>query len=85
MFCLFGSVKLINNTDPDKYKYSNYSIGFNSCSEFSLADSSIGKDVIIFGVDMDSSVHIDIKNKDILILGERLTQWLDDIRLTAEI
>ena len=33
---------------------------------------------------MGSSVHIDIKNKDILILGERLTQWLDDIRLTAE-
>ena len=36
------------------------------------------------GVDMSSSVHIDNKNKDILILGEGQTQGLDDTRLTAE-
>ena len=28
------------------------------------------KNIIIFGTDMSSSVHIDKKNKDILILGE---------------
>ena len=33
---------------------------------------------------MSSSVDIDNKNKDILILGWRLTQGLDDITLTAE-
>ena len=33
---------------------------------------------------MSSSVHIDNKNKDILILGERPTQGLDDTTLTAE-
>ena len=33
---------------------------------------------------MSSSVHIDNKNKDILILGEGLTQGLDDTTLTAE-
>ena len=33
---------------------------------------------------MSSSVHIDNKNKDILILGERPTQRLDDTTLTAE-
>ena len=27
--CLFGSVKLTNNTDIDKYKYSGYGIGFD--------------------------------------------------------
>ena len=32
--CLFGSVKLTKDADPDKYKYSGYSIGFNSHSEF---------------------------------------------------
>ena len=31
---LFGSVKLTMNTDPDKYKYRGYGIGFDSCSEF---------------------------------------------------
>ena len=33
---------------------------------------------------MGSSVHIDNKNKDILILGEGQTQISDDTTLTAE-
>ena len=41
------------------------------------------KQVIIFGADMSSSVHIDNKKKDILILGEGSTQGLDDTILTA--
>ena len=32
--CLFGSVKLIKNADPDKHKYIGYEIGFESRSEF---------------------------------------------------
>ena len=42
------------------------------------------KNFIIFGVDMSSSVHINNKNKDILILGEGPKQALDDTALTAE-
>ena len=38
----------------------------------------MGKNVIIFGADMSSSVHIDNRNKDILILSEGPTQGLDD-------
>ena len=30
--CLFGSVKLTKNTDRDKYNYSGYGTGFDSCS-----------------------------------------------------
>ena len=33
---------------------------------------------------MSSSVHVDNKGKDILILGEKPTQGLDDTTLTAE-
>ena len=44
----------------------------------------MGKNVIIFGADTSSSVHIDNENKDILILGEGPTQGLDDTTLTAE-
>ena len=29
--CIFGSVKLTKNADPNKYKYSGYDIGFHSC------------------------------------------------------
>ena len=42
------------------------------------------KNVVIFGADMSSCVHIDNKNKDILILGEGPTQGLDDTTRTAE-
>ena len=42
------------------------------------------KHVIIFGVDISSFVHIDNRNKDILILGEGPAQRLDDIILTEE-
>ena len=38
--CFFGSVKLTKNADPDKYKYSGCSIGFDSCSEFSFTDEA---------------------------------------------
>ena len=37
-----------------------------------------------FGADMSSSMHVGNKRKDILILGERPTQALDDTTLTAE-
>ena len=42
-----------------------------------------GQNVIIFGVDMTSSVHVDNKKKDILILGKDQTQGLEHT-LTAE-
>ena len=44
----------------------------------------MGKNVIIFEAGMSSSVHIDNKNKESLILVERSTQRLDDTTLTAE-
>ena len=77
---LFESVKLTKNADIDKCKYS----GFDSRSEFSLSDGSMGKKVIIFGADMSSSVHVDNKEKDILITDEGPTQRFDDITLTTE-
>ena len=44
----------------------------------------MGKNVIIFWTDMNSSVYIDNENKDILIFGEGSTQGLDDTTLTSE-
>ena len=64
------------NMVEDKYKYSSY--GFSSCSEFSLPDGTMGKNVFILGADMLSSVHIDNKRKYILILGKGPTKALSD-------
>ena len=82
--CLFGFVNLTKNADPHKYKYSGYSIGFDSLSEFSFTDESKGKRVILFGANMNSCLHIDKNNRDILILGEGPIQGLDDIKLIGE-
>ena len=56
--------------DIEKYGYSGYGIGFS-------------QNVVIFGVDMSSSAHIDNKKKDILVLEKGPTQGLEHT-LTAE-
>ena len=64
----------------------SYGIWFDSHSEFSLPDGSIGKYVINFADDMSSSVHIDNKKKhiEIIHLGIAPTKGIDDTTLTAE-
>ena len=81
--CFSGGVKWIKNADPDKYLYSGHGIGFDPRGYHPLPDGSVGKNGIIFGADMSSSVHIDNKRKDTLILGKGSTQGLNHI-LTAE-
>ena len=63
--CLFGNVKITENVEPNKYSYSGYGIGFDSRSLFSIPNFDWGKNAIIFGVDMSSSVHANNKKKDI--------------------
>ena len=81
---LFRFVELTGNADLGKYKYSGCCIGFGSRSEFSFTYESVGENIIIFGADMSSCVHIGNKNKNILLLAEELTQRLDDTKLTAK-
>ena len=58
--CLFGPVKLTKHVDIDLYKYSGYGIGFDRKGFFSIGDE-VGRNVIIFGVDLSSYPHIDNK------------------------
>ena len=64
-----GAIKLTKHVDIDLYKYSGYGIGFDRKGLFSIGDE-VDRNVIIFGVDMSSSSHIDNKKKNILILGK---------------
>ena len=73
---LFESVKLTKNADPDKYKYSSYSIVSYSCSEFSFTWKHGKKMSLLLKLiwaDILTSGHID----NILILG------LDDTKKTV--
>ena len=58
--CLSGAVSLTKNNDIDKYNYSGYGIGFDKKGEFSVGNG-VGRNCIIFGVDVSSSVHVDNK------------------------
>ena len=51
---------------------------------FEFPAIGFGRNVIIFGADMDSSVHNDDKKKYILILGKGPTQGLDGTTLATE-
>ena len=60
--CLFGAVKLTKHVDVDLYKYPWYGIEFDRKGSYSI-DDEIGRNVIVFGVDMSSSSLIDNKKK----------------------
>ena len=77
----FRNVRITKNADSIKYSYSGCGIRFDSRSLISLPNDW-GKNAIIFGADMSSSVHTN--NKDILILDKGETKGLDNTTLTAE-
>ena len=60
---LFGAVRLTKNTDIDKYGYSGYGIKFDRRGSFSFPGGGFGSNVIIFGEDTSSSVHVDNKKR----------------------
>ena len=51
--CLFGAVTLTKYVDIDKHRYSDYGIGFDRRGSLSFPGGGFGKNVIIFGVDMN--------------------------------
>ena len=81
--CLFNAVTLTKNADIEKYKYSGYGTGFDRKSSFSFTGGGFGQNILIFGADVSSSIHIDNNKKDILLLGRGRTQGLEST-LTAE-
>ena len=66
--CLFGAVSLTKNVDIDKYKYSGCGIGFDRHGEFRFGTRGFGKNCIMFGADLSSSVHANNKNIIFLFL-----------------
>ena len=78
---LFEAVKVTKNPILDEYKYSTYGIGFDSSRSFAFG-SGFGKNIIIFGADMCSSIILIIKKDKGKDKGP--TQGLGDTTLTAE-
>ena len=75
---------MIKNADVNKCKYSGYGIGFDSKGSFSHASGGYGKNVIIFGADMSSSVHAYSKVNNVLVLGKAFIQGINGTIIYAE-
>ena len=80
---LSGAFRLGINSGIDKYGNSGYGIGFDRRGSFSFPGGGFGQNVIIFGVDMSSSVHVDNK-KQHFNYWKGPTQGLGAHSLTAE-
>ena len=81
---MFGAVNLTKHVGIDQHKYSGHGIGFDRKEEFSFGSNGFGRNVIILGADMSSSVYANNKTKNILVLGKDFVQGLDNTTIYAE-
>ena len=89
---LFGAMQITKNaTDNSKNNYKGYGICFDERSQFShtiteggFPDTTNGRNVLIFGVDMSFSAHATNRANHIHLMGEGLTQGIHDTMLYVE-
>ena len=89
---LFGAMQITKDaTNNSKNNYKGYGLCFDERSNFSHTitqdgrqRTSNGKNVIIFGADMSSSIHATNRANHIYCFGEGLTQGINDTTIYAE-
>ena len=89
---LFGAMQNTKNaTDSDKNNYKGYGICFDERSKFGhtiteigVTHTSNGRNVLIFGADMSYSVDATNKANHIYLMGDGLTQGINDTTIYAE-
>ena len=84
-------MEITKNADTSKYDYKGYGICFDEAGTFShkitevgRAHTTMGRNAIIFGVDMSSSIHATSTANHIYVMGEGLVQGIHDTMLYAE-
>ena len=89
---LFGAMQITKNaTDNSENNYKGYGICLDERSQFShtitedgRAHTANGRNVLIFGVDMSFSSHAINRANHIYLMGDGLTQGINDTTLYAE-
>ena len=88
---LFGASQITKNADTSKYDYKGYGICFDEGGTFSheitedgCVHATMGRNAIIFGVDMSSSIHATNRANHIYVMGEGFVQGIHDTTLYAE-
>ena len=89
---LFGAMQITKDaTDSDKNNHKAYGICFDERSQFShtitedgRTHTTNGRNVLIFGVDMSFSTHTTYRANHIYLMGDALTQGINDTTLYVE-
>ena len=89
---LFGAMQITKNaTDNSKNNYKGYGICFDERSQFGhiitedgRAHTTNGRNVLIFGVDMSFSAHATNRANHIYLMGDGLTQGINDTTFYVE-
>ena len=89
---LFGAMQITKNaTDNSKNNYKGYGICFDEGSQFGHTMSeggrthiTNGRNVLIFGADMSFSIHATNRANHVYIMGDGLTQGINDTTIYAE-
>ena len=88
---LCGESQITKNADTGKYDYKGYGICFDEEGTFShkitedgRVHNTMGRNAIISGVDMSSSIHATNRANHIYVMGEGLVQGIHDTTLYAE-
>ena len=89
---LFGAMEITKNaTDNSKNNYKGYRICFDEGSQFGHSMSECGRthitngrNVLIFGADMSFSIHRTNRANHIYVMGDGLTQGINDTTFYVE-
>ena len=87
----FGAMKITKNTDSSKNNYTGYGLCFDEGGEFghtvrqgNFDCTTNAKNVIIFGIDMSSSIHVTNRTNNIYVMGKDFIQGINDTTIYAE-
>ena len=88
---LFGALKITKNTDYSKNNYTGYGLCFDEGGEFghtvkqgNFNRTTNARNVIIFGVDMSSSIHATNRANNIYVMGKEFILGINDTTIYAE-
>ena len=88
---LLGAMQITKNADTSKYYYRGYGICFDESEQFNhvrkegyFNRTTLARNVIIFGVDMSFSKHVNNKANNIYVMGKDYVQKINDTTIYAE-
>ena len=88
---LFGAIEITKNANTSKYKYKGYGIYFDESESFShvrkegsINHTTLARNVIIFGIDMNFSKHANNKANNIYVMGKDYITKINDTTIYAK-